>query len=581
MPDSRKTWTLKSPPATACLSPERISNIAHKLEVSPFLINLLTLRGLGDEASMDRFLSPGLRHLFPLDRWPGVEHGAALIFDTLQAGGKIAVWGDYDVDGITATALVKDFMSARGVEIIHYIPDRLDHGYGLHPDGIHHLAKQGVSLLLTVDCGIASTDEIRLAKQLGMRVIVTDHHLPGPDLPAADALINPKLGGWPSPNLAGVGVSFLLMGALNKILPGSPVDIRGYLDLVALGTVADVVPLDDQNRILVKNGLLLIKEGRRAGIQALKEVSGLDPEENVGAGTIGFALAPRLNAAGRIGDPDLAVALLLEKSLPDARVLADKLDKLNAKRKVEEQRILDEALAQAEAQRHLPGMVLHSEHWHSGIIGIVASRIVERFHRPCLILTKENGIFKGSGRSTPSFDLYEALLACKQCLHKFGGHKQAAGLKLEPFQLATLKDLFAQAARDQLGEDPSPQPWELDIELSFANIDATLLKELELLQPFGQGNPRPVFLSPNLKVVRHRFFSQKKHLEMHLCDTTSATTMRAVAWRQGEAWKDVMHDGKSIKIAYTPRLSKFNGILQFELAIHQIFALESETSHCP
>lgn len=571
MPESQKTWTLKANPSAIHLPEERVLQIADRLDVSPFLIKMLTLRGLDDETSMDRFLSPGLRHLHPLERWPGVERGAALLLETVQSGGKIAVWGDYDVDGITATALVKDFMAAHGVAITHYIPDRLDHGYGLNSAGIQRLAAQGINLLLTVDCGIASVEEIREAKQLGMKVIVTDHHLPGQDLPAADMLINPKLDGWPSPNLSGVGVSFLLMGALNKIMPGPAVDIRNYLDLVALGTIADVVPLDDQNRILVKNGLLLIKEGRRPGIQALKEVSGLHVDENVGAGVIGFALAPRLNAAGRIGDPDLAVNLLLENSLPTARLLAAKLDKLNAKRKIEEQRILEEALIQAEAQEHLPGLVLHSEHWHSGIIGIVASRIVERFHRPCLILTKENGIFKGSGRSTASFDLYQALLACKQCLYKFGGHKQAAGLKLEPFQLSTLKILFANAARDQLGETPVPQPIELDAELPFAQIDANLIKELELLQPFGQGNPRPLFLSPPLEVVKSRFFSQKKHLEMHLRDITSGAIMRAVAWRQGEQWKDSIHDTKQIRIAYTPRLSRFNGLLQFELSVQQIF----------
>lgn len=574
MSDSQPTWRLKTPPPEAALTRAEQERLARRLEVSQLLVHLLSLRGLTSEGDMDKFLSPGLRYLHPLDRWPGIEAGAEIMRRAVESGRRIAVWGDYDVDGITATALVKDFMAARGIDTLHFIPDRLDFGYGLHLDGIRDLADKGVGLLLTVDCGIANNEEIRAARELGMQVIVTDHHLPGQDLPDADIIINPKLEGWPSPNLSGVGVSFLLMGALNRILPGPQADIRDFLDLVALGTVADVVPLDDQNRILVKNGLLLIKEGRRFGIQALKEISGMTPEESVGTGAIGFALAPRINAAGRIGDPDLAVRLLLEKNRDEARIMAEQLDRLNTKRKVEEQRILEEAIVQAESQLHLPGLVLHSEHWHSGIIGIVASRIVERFHRPCLILTKENGIFKGSGRSTPTFDLYQALLSCKQCLYKFGGHRQAAGLKLEPFQLANLKDLFAWAVEEQLGTNPAPPVLELDAELPFSFIDHTFLKELELLQPYGQGNPRPIFLSPPLNILRHRFFSQKKHLELHLSDTTDGTSLRAVAWRQGERWQDTPLEGRRVKIAYTPRLSKFNGLMQIELSVQEILAVE-------
>lgn len=573
MNSKSRPWSLKSPPASTAADHVRIQALANRLEISPLLVRLLLLRGITTEIDMDRFLSPGLRHLLPLDKWPDILRGATVLREAIVANKPIAVWGDYDVDGITATALVKDFLRQHGVDILHFIPDRLEYGYGLHMHGIQNLADQGVRLLLTVDCGIANLEEVREAKRLGMRVIVTDHHLPGQALPEADVVINPKLGGWPTEDLAGVGVSFLLMGALNQILPGPPLDIRQYLDLVAMGTIADVVPLDEQNRILVKNGLLLIKEGRRPGIQALKDVSGLAPDEAIGAGSIGFALAPRINAAGRIGDPDLAVRLLLENDREAAKSLATQLDKLNTKRKSEEQRILEEAIAQAETQRHQPGLVLHSEHWHPGIIGIVASRIVERFHRPCLILTKDNGIFKGSGRSIPDFDLYAALQACKQCLHKFGGHRQAAGLKLEPFQLSTLKELFSKAVENQLGANPLQPTLQLDMELPFGQISNTLLQELELLQPFGQGNPRPVFLSPPLSILKHRFFGQKKHLELHLADTTDGTIHRAVAWRQGEQWQDQPLGGKQAVIAYTPRLSKFNGLQQFELAVQSILSV--------
>ena len=562
------TWRVKSAPEIPGQSD--LAHLAARLEVSPLLVRLMALRGLASEKDMDRFLNPGLRHFSPLEQWPGFGAGAEFLHAAIQNGKKIAVWGDYDVDGITATALIKDFLALRGVSALHHIPARLACGYGIHAEGIRELARQGADVLLTVDCGITSVAEIREAKALGLGTVVTDHHLPGPELPEADIIINPKLQEWPSRELAGVGVAFLLMAALNRLLPGPAADMREYLDLVALGTIADVVPLDAHNRILVKNGMLVMAQGKRPGLRALKEVSGMEAEEQVGANAIGFALAPRINAAGRIGDPDLAGRLLLEKTPAAARALAAQLDGLNAKRKAEEQRILEEAVIQAEAQRHLPGLVLHSEHWHSGIIGIVASRIVELFHRPCLILTKESGIFKGSGRATPDFDLYAALQSCSRCLYQFGGHRQAAGLKLEPFQLATLKELFAQAAQEQLGAEPAPPTLEVDAELPFSALSATLLKELELLQPYGQGNPRPVFLSPPLSILRHRLFSQKRHLELHVSDRNDGTTMRAVAWRQGDGWRQPSGE---IRLAYTPRLAKFNGLRQIELTVQRIFTV--------
>lgn len=566
------TWRIKPWPAKP--DHKSLARLAGRLEVSPLLVRLMALRGINSEQAMDRFLNPGLRYFSPLKHWSGFEAGAAFLRTAIQNEKKIAIWGDYDVDGITATVLIKDFFARRGVETLYYIPSRLDFGYGLHVQGIRDLARQGAGVLLTVDCGINNVTEVQTAKDLGLSTVITDHHLPGPELPAADVIINPKLQEWPSRELAGVGVAFLLMAALNRLLPGPAVDMREYLDLVALGTVADVVPLDEQNRILVKNGMLVMAEAKRPGLRALKEVCGIEPAGYVGTSAISFALAPRINAAGRIGDPDLAVRLLLEKKQDAARALARKLDDLNTDRRAEEQRILEEAVAQAEEQRHLPGLVLYSEHWHSGIIGIVASRIVEQFHRPCLILTEENGFFKGSGRATPNFDLYKALQDCASCLSQFGGHRQAAGFKLEPFQLGALKQLFPQAALDQLGANPLRPALEVDAELPFADLSASLLKELELLQPYGQGNPRPIFLSPPLSVLRHRLFSQKRHLELHVSDRTDGTTMRAVAWRQGEHWREP--GSKPIRLAYTPRLSNFNGVRQIELTATHIFMSAEE-----
>lgn len=578
MNNSTPQWRIKSPSSEDSLTKSMATAIAKRIQVSTLLVHLMNLRGLSTPEEMERFLNPGLRHLHPLERWPNIERGAKLIRESIERNEKIAIWGDYDVDGITATSLVKDFLNKRRVDVSHYIPDRMEFGYGLHPDGIHRLATQGIKLLISVDCGIANIEEVQIANNLGMNVIITDHHLPGPTLPNAAVIINPKLDNWPSTNLAGVGVIFLLMGALNRILPDTLIDIREYLDLVALGTIADVVPLDDQNRILVKNGLLLISEGRRTGIQALKSVSKIGQDDKIDAGTIGFSLAPRINAAGRIGNPNLAVNLLLEEDYVTAEQIANKLDKLNSKRKNEESRILEEATAQAEGQLELPAFVLHSEHWHSGIIGIVASRIVEKYNRPCLILTKENGLFKGSGRSTPNVNLYLALEDCKQCLYKFGGHQQAAGLKLAPFQLANLKIDFPKAVTKQIGNKLHQHIIEVDTRLSFSEITPSLLKELDMLQPFGPNNPKPIFISPPSKVLKIRFFSHNQHIELYLQDTNDLSTARAIAWRQGNFWLNKTLQEKVISIAYFPNRSKYNGLTQIELTVNHIFIHSDDTA---
>jgi single-stranded-DNA-specific exonuclease len=562
-------WQFKS--SAACLNQEELAIIATKLQVSPFLVQLMILRGIDTVENMDRYLKPSLRYLLPLDQWPHIEDGARYILKSIEQGEKIAMWGDYDVDGITAVALIKDFFSQRNIQIEHHIPDRLESGYGLDIQKIHSLADQDIKLLLTVDCGIANIREIQAAKSLGMKVVLTDHHLPGPRLPEADIIINPKLQGWPCSHLAGVGVAFLLMGALNRMLPGNPLDIRQYLDLVALGTIADVVPLDEQNRILVKNGLTVLSEAHRPGIQALKKISGFAPGETVGSNAIGFSLAPRINAAGRIGDPNLAVDLLLEKNSSKAMSIAHQLDQLNTDRKAEENRIVGEALLQVQTQLHLPGFVLHSEHWHPGIIGIVASRIVEKYHRPCIMLTKEKGLFKGSGRATAACDLYQALVTCQEHLYTFGGHKQAAGLKLEPFQLANFKKSFSQAIQKQLGDLLRKPVVEVDLELPFSKISSSLVEELRLLQPYGPGNPRPIFLSPPVWVKKYRFFSHNQHLELYLSDLKNGSHMRAVAWRQGEQWKNIPLQDQVIIITYFPKISKYQGLHQLELTIRDIF----------
>ena len=558
-------WELRPQPART-----KIMALAEKLTISPLLALLLNQRGLTSCEQMHFFLNPGLRYLSPLDKWPNLLSAARLVARSVTRGEKLAVWGDYDVDGITATAVIKNFFFRRGYQIAHYIPNRLKNGYGLNIEGLEQLAGQGVKTLITVDCGISSHAEIGRAKELGLKVIVTDHHLPQKDLPPADIIVNPKLGSSPCPDLAGVGVAFLLCAALNTLLPGDKLDIRQFLDLVALGTIADIVDLTGENRILVKNGLLLLNEARRPGIRALKEVSGLEPTANLGSGDVGFVLAPRLNAAGRIGQPELALDLLLTEDIQTARDLARQLDKLNTDRKKIENEILEQAREQASSQIDKPGLVLFSPEWHPGVIGIVASRIVDEFYRPCLILTRENGLLKGSGRSIPEFDLYQGLLNLSHILSGFGGHKQAAGLSLVPENLDQLKSLFNQQITQQLGPEPVRPKLVLDACLNFKDLTPVLLKELELLQPFGPGNPRPIFLGQNLSVQKQNLFGQGKHLGLFLRDEQSKITLRAQAWRKGEQRAQTNLENKNINIAFTPKLSLYNGLISIDIQIKEI-----------
>jgi len=556
-----KIWNerpLENPPAN-------LDTLAAKLEISPRILRILIRRGVTSYQDLNRFLSPGLRHLPPLSSWPGLDQAAQVIAKALAQGKMPAIWGDYDVDGVTSSAMLSDFLTRRGHGCLTHLPHRQEEGYGLNIPGIEDLAARGAGLLITVDCGISDAPAVARAKELGMTVIVTDHHMPGDDLPEADALVNPRLGDSPSMDLAGVGVAFLLIGALNNALPGQRLDIRDYLDLVALGTIADVVPLSDLNRILVKNGLLLLGEAKRPGIAALKEASSYNPRAPLTAGQVAFGLAPRINAAGRLGKPDEALDLLLAKDLHAARPLASQLDAMNADRRRVEDEILEQALAQAGEQLDKHGLVLHAPEWHSGVVGIVASRVVEAHNRPVFVLCSQDGVIKGSGRSISEVDLFQALNQCAPHLARFGGHKLAAGVTLTPDKLEAFRQAFHEAVTSQTGGELMQPKLKVDGELSFAEIDFTLLKELEMLQPYGIGNPEPVFTSPLVKVRDHRVFG-KNHVKLSLEDETAKVTLNAKAWRQAENMPQDMR-GRILQVAFTPKIDTYGGVPTIDLNI--------------
>lgn len=549
--------------------PPSAETLAKELQVSPLIVDILWNRGLTTLEEMDQFLSPGLRHLAPPSDVPGLTEAAEALAHGLNAGLKLAVWGDYDVDGITSTALVTEFFKARDTEILYHLPNRMEEGYGLNLEGVERLHAEGAGVLLTVDCGITDNEPVARARELGMIVVVSDHHLPADELPDAHAICNPRLSdGGPYDNLAGVGVAWMLMAALNKLIPGQA-DMRSMLDLVALGTIADVVRLTGMNRILVKNGLLLISEANRPGIAALKVVCEYERKAELGAGQIGFNLAPRINAAGRMGDPGKALKLLLSTSFDEAMPYAEELNAINMERRRQEQEISDEAFAQAESMKDMAGLVLHADHWHPGIIGIVASRVVEKYYRPTLILcsAEEGGMLKGSGRSISEFDLHESLKVVSPLLNGFGGHKLAAGMSLLPENLDALREQFNAYVIKDLGPEPLTATLKLDRELPFADITHTLLAELEMLQPYGMGNPEPVFGSAPVSVADYATFGrEREHVKVVLADDKTGARLSGKAWRMADKLTYKIKD-RLMRFAFTPKIDRFRGIPKIDLRI--------------
>ncbi len=546
---------------------------AHALGVSPLLLHLLQIRGFMKESDIQAFLSPHLRLLAPLEQWPGLLQAADLIVKLLLEGKKFAVWGDYDVDGITSTTLVLDVLEAHGFSVLAHIPERYSEGYGLNIANIDMLAEKGVEAILTVDCGVSDYESVAHAKSLGLSIIVSDHHLPPEILPPADAICNPRMGECPCPDLAGVGITFFLMCAVNKALQEHSkvtFDMRKVLDLVAMGTLADMVALHGQNRILVKNGLLTIAEAKRPGLAALKTVCNFDRSAKLGGGQIVFSLAPRINAAGRMGHAHLALDLLRCSDFDLAVSLAKQLDELNIQRRKDEERIHEEARVQAREQvaNGGLGLVLYGHDWHQGIIGIVASRIVEEFYRPTLILCDGMTGIKGSGRSVKEFDLHDGLTKLADLLENYGGHPLAAGLSIMPERLPELQLGFDKIAQEHF-KDVAPIPsLSIDAIIDFsAASNAIFLRELELLQPFGVGNAEPVFGSPPLQVKSMRFFGYtKEHVLLQVMDETTDITLHAKIWRKAaEFSSDIV--GKRIYLAYTPLISTYNGMASVEIRV--------------
>ena len=489
--------------------------ITRDLEIPLVLAELLYRRGFTSAGKAKTFLGPRLADLPSPYGLKGMADGVGLILETIASRGQVVIHGDYDVDGITATVLLTNFMATLDLDVTCHIPNRMTEGYGLSMDSISRLAKKVTmpALLITVDCGISAVKEIQFAKELGFKVIVTDHHEPSGELPPAEAVINPKQLDceFESKKLSGVGVAFFLAMAvrIKMVEQGfwdreTAPNLKKYLDLVALGTVADVMDLVDINRILVTAGLEMITARTRPGIWALCERAGVS-EGAVTAEDISFRLAPRINAAGRIGKPQLAADLLFCRETGEAMNRAAALEKANATRRELEKTALDEAVQQArqQAESGISGLVLYGSNWHPGVVGIIAARVVDRFQLPVLVFTNDtassNGTLKGSGRSVGGLNLFHVLQQCDKCIVQFGGHAMAAGLTLLAENLDHFSEEFNRSVSVMM-HDVTPEGLVIDRIMSGEDNCEEMANCLKRMEPFGQGNPEPVFLLKNIRM---------------------------------------------------------------------------------
>ncbi|MGD8320333.1 MAG: single-stranded-DNA-specific exonuclease RecJ [Gemmatimonadota bacterium] len=480
---------------------------------------MLAGRGYAEPEAAKRFLRPLLEHLHDPAMLADGSVAARRIARAVDDGETVLVHGDYDVDGICATALLTRFLTAVGGRVVPFVPHRIRDGYDFDAAGLRAAEAAGASLIVTADCGTVAMEPVSRAMAGGVDVVVTDHHTVAGELPAARAVVNPQRPDCPYPEkgLCGTGLAFKVAQLVARELGRGAALLDELLDLVALATVADLVPLKGENRVLVRFGLRRFAHTRVPGLGALLEVSGVDAA-SVTAGKLGFVVAPRINAAGRIGESSDALRLLLTGDPVEARVLARTLDDINRTRQDEDRRTLDEAVAllarDYEPERDY-GVVLASEGWHPGVIGIVASRLVERIHRPVVLVALDGDGGRGSGRSIPGFHLYEALAACREHLGRFGGHRQAAGLDVARTAVPAFRDAFNAQARARLEADDLHPRLRPDLEISLPEVDLGLAHWLEYLGPHGMGNPRPIFLARGVRLERPRVL-KNAHLKVSL-----------------------------------------------------------------
>ena len=545
-----KLWKLKDG------MEEQAAQLAGEMKISLFLARLLVHRGIVDKERAEVFLSPERQAFYDPFLLKDMDKAVDRIRQALAEKEKIVVYGDYDVDGITSTALLTRNLRQLGGDVEYYIPDRQSEGYGFHQEALERLRDAGAQLLISVDCGISAVEETgKLADTLD--IVITDHHLPGEKLPAALAVVDPHREdcSYPNKNLAGVGVAFKLCQALWQAVQGS--DYTGDMELVALGTVADIVPLLDENRKIVSLGLKAMENTPFLGLRALLEVAGLEGKK-LTAGHIGFMLAPRLNAAGRIATAQKGAELLLTENAELAASLAQELNGDNLERQQLEKEIFDLVEKQLEQvdmdKAHV--LVVAGEGWHPGVIGIVASRVVEKYYRPVVIISLKDGIGKGSCRSIEGFHMRDALQECSRYLLGFGGHAQAAGLSLAADQVDAFRQAMDACAAKWLQPEDYIPVMDIECELSMDEVNEQLIEEISRMEPFGMGNPSPLFVGRN---VRGSYAQRKgrdgKHLGFHIDSTIRS--LAAIGWNIGDLAGLV--NRQPVDFVFVPEINEFRG----------------------
>lgn len=545
--------------------------LCKELDILPVTAQLLVNRGLVERDKASSFLRPDLSLLHDPFSMKEMDRAVERVLKAICAGEKIAIWGDYDVDGTTATALLHTFFKEIGVDAVCYIPDRRKEGYGLNIEAIKGLGASGVTLVVTVDCGSSDSEQIAFAASIGMEFIVTDHHEMKAGRPSAYALLNPKQEGcgYPFKGLAGVGVAFCFARGMRTrmrdagMLKDNGPNLKRHLDLVAIGTVADMVPLVDENRVIVSYGLKELDKTVKPGLRALMEVCGIR-QGKVDSSSVAFQLAPRINAAGRLAHASAALKLMVTDDESEARRLARDLDSENIARQTLEAQTLEKALAMLEGVSLDRGIVLFSEEWHPGVIGIVASRLVERFARPVVMIAIDGGVGKGSARGIRSFDILSGLIRCSGLLERFGGHKAAAGLTVRKDNLAAFKDEFIRYINGVLTDEDLAHEIDLDAEVSLTDVDARLISEIEGFAPFGVSNREPLLCLTGAHIGSTEIVGAK-----HLKFTVKQDGLTRSAIGFGLAGMHPMN-GAGFSIAFSPYMDEWQGSRFLKLRIKDV-----------
>ena len=560
------TWKIKTPDTSL------VFRLTKEFKTSEIIGRVLANRDIESLESSRSFFDPKLSQLHDPFLMKDMDIAAGMVAEKVKSGGRIFIFGDYDVDGTTGSSALFLFLTSLECNAKVYIPDRMKEGYGLSREGIDVAKDWGTDLLISCDCGINATDEVAYANDQNLEVIITDHHMPDENLPEANAILNPKQPdcSYPFKGLCGGGVVFKLIQAVSQLLKLDDDLVHQYIDLITLGTAADIVPLTDENRIIVKHGLKSLSKTKRPGLRALLEVSGLG-EKELTVGRLLFWAAPRINAAGRLGDANRAVQLMTTENLPESLKLARELDEENRQRQDLQQSMVDEAIMKVNAEVDLEkekAIVLWDDNWHEGVIGIVASKIKETYHRPAVIISLSNGTGKGSARSVKGFDLYENLTECRELLDGYGGHPMAAGLTLDRENLEDFRTRFSNLAYETLADDDLVNSLDIEGEMDLNLIDGRFMDFLEKLAPFGPGNMTPKFITRHvIPVGNPRLVGNGDHLKFRA--KKGETSYDAIGFNMGNHYEKLI-TGKPIDIAYVVEKNEWQGRTSIQLNIRDI-----------